>query len=308
MTLQESITKAKKIIIDNQPDKFALIYPFATENIDGYLSKYDLRSKSVLSVGSSNDQVINSYMLGANVVDSFDINPFTKFFFDLKKAAILALSYEEYLEFFCYYNYPKKYARNKNAFSLESFNKIRIYLNGDSLVFWSTLFNTFSGIRIRKKLFSKDEDFYKVVIHENAYLTRENFYILKKKIQKLKPTFYNVDFRDVSGHLNRKYDYIMLSNIAMHIESMYESPIQEFARDIKNLAEFINENGVMFISYLYDYDEKTKVKPYWDLIYQREKIINSLKDYKVFLESFVGVSGLIYNKEKMKDSVLVLKK
>ena len=39
---------------------FSRIYPFTTENISGYIDKFDLGNKSLLTVVSSVDQVINA--------------------------------------------------------------------------------------------------------------------------------------------------------------------------------------------------------------------------------------------------------
>lgn len=75
---------------------FAEIYPFTTENIYGYLNQFDLSNKSLLTLGSSCDQAINAIMHNCRDITVLDICPFTKFYFYLKKAAILSLSYEEF--------------------------------------------------------------------------------------------------------------------------------------------------------------------------------------------------------------------
>lgn len=41
------------------------IYPFTTENIQGYMKNLDMEGKTVLTVGSSLDQAYNALALGA---------------------------------------------------------------------------------------------------------------------------------------------------------------------------------------------------------------------------------------------------
>ena len=43
---------------------FFRLYPFTTENIDGYMDVFDVSGKKSLSVGSSGDQGINLAMRG----------------------------------------------------------------------------------------------------------------------------------------------------------------------------------------------------------------------------------------------------
>lgn len=308
MDLKNDIEKAKELICGYNHSKFYEIYPFATENISGYLNRYNLKEKSILSVGSSNDQIINAYFLGAKQVTSFDINPFTEYYFELKKAAIKVFSYEEFLNFFCYYNYPKTFIKNRNAFSYDKFLKISKYLSKESFVFWNTLFDRFSGLKIRKNMFSKDENLFRAVIKNNLYLDKENFYMLKNTIDGLKPLFINCDFRDISGILNDKYDYILLSNVLTYMETMYEYPLKGFSEDIKKLFSFLNDNGVMLVAYLYDFHKNTRVLPYWDLIYHKDKIFECFKEYDFTLESFTSSRGYAHNDFKFNDSVYVLKK
>ena len=49
-------------------------YAFTTENISGYISNMDIKNKSVLTLGSSCDQVFNCLLLDAKDVTIFDIN------------------------------------------------------------------------------------------------------------------------------------------------------------------------------------------------------------------------------------------
>lgn len=54
-------------------------YPFTTENISGYIKEFDLKNKSLLTLGSSGDQVINAALFNCRNIHVIDICPFTKF-------------------------------------------------------------------------------------------------------------------------------------------------------------------------------------------------------------------------------------
>ena len=67
---------------------FYKIYPFTTENIAGYINQFDLREHSLLTVGSSGDQVINAILSGGRDIMVLDINPYTKFYYYLSSLRI----------------------------------------------------------------------------------------------------------------------------------------------------------------------------------------------------------------------------
>ena len=75
---------------------FYNIYPFTTENISGYIDNFNLNGKSLLTVGSSGDQIFNAVLMGINDVTQVDINPFAKYYYYLKMyyLKILLLLYQ----------------------------------------------------------------------------------------------------------------------------------------------------------------------------------------------------------------------
>ena len=93
-TLEERIKKAKREILDTSNIiTFDNLYSFTTENINGYINKFDLKDKSLLTVGSSSDQVLNAHFLGCNDITLIDINEFTKdLYFLLTLESLIAFS------------------------------------------------------------------------------------------------------------------------------------------------------------------------------------------------------------------------
>ena len=110
-----------KIVDLSEYGKFFWIYPFTTENINGYIDLFDLKDKSLLTVGSSADQAIIANLKDCKDITILDINPLTKYYFNLKKAGILTLGYEEFCKFFCYIDYPKVFKYNYDTFNIESY-------------------------------------------------------------------------------------------------------------------------------------------------------------------------------------------
>lgn len=82
---------------------YSKIYTFTTENISGYINYFDFNNKSLLTVGSSGDQILNSFYNGARDITLFDINEYAKYYTYLKISAILSLSYKEFKLFFFKY-------------------------------------------------------------------------------------------------------------------------------------------------------------------------------------------------------------
>lgn len=112
--LEDTMRECRGEFLEYDYQGFFKIYPFTTENIDGYMHNFDVFGKKSLTVGSSGDQVINLAMRGCLDQTVIDVCPNTKFYFYLKKAGLLELDYSEFLQFFRFRNilcYLKKIPR-----------------------------------------------------------------------------------------------------------------------------------------------------------------------------------------------------
>ena len=81
--------------IGSAKELFRNVYPFATEMITGYMPKLEVKDKSVLTVGSSCDQVFNAMVEGAKDITLFDINSNVRDFYKLKRDIVLLVDREE---------------------------------------------------------------------------------------------------------------------------------------------------------------------------------------------------------------------
>lgn len=249
-----AIRKIEGIDINNS--NYASIYLFATENISGFTSKLPFSNKKILTVCSSGDQTFNLIFNDALEIDLFDINIFSKYYFELKKAAINSLEREEFFDFF--FNKPFK----NNVFNFEIYLKIRDYILDDKIrYFWDYLFCHYKGIDLYySNLFHKINCSKNTIIEYNDYLAnKENYNKLKFLLKDKKFNFYNFDlFKNEIPNKN-KYDFVYLSNIFDYLnignEVKYTSKIKEIIDNIRN--NNLTHNGIITVSYLYLYLDDT---------------------------------------------------
>ena len=279
------------------------VYPFTTENISGYINNFDLENKSLFTVGSSGDQAINASLHNCKDITLYDINPYLKYYYYLKVAALINLTRSEFFEFLRYKDYLNN-GYNKNVFNLELYNKIKDtlrLLDYESFLYYDELFNTFDGVTIRKALFIiDDEDSSKVLMHNNEYLRNELLYDeVKQKIKKVRLNFICDDIFDLKN--NKKYDNMWLSNILTWFSNK-----EKILKLIDKSYDCLNEDGKLLVSYLYKIGESYKLShsPVYDL----DNIFIDLSNYNLKLEVFEGVLYDSWISLYRKDGALILKK
>lgn len=282
-------------------ERFMSIYPFTTENINGYLDLFDLKDKKLLTVGSSSDQVFNAVLKDCYDITLFDICAFTEEYFYLKYAAIKLMTRDEFLNFFCYKN--KLFTNNKKSFRESIFYELLDYLNNikpEVSFFWEELLKRYRGIQIRKNLFNKDEYEVNMLKIMNRYLEDDNAYkLLRDKLDNIDIKFIYDNILNISDEI--KYDNIFLSNIACYYK--IDDIIYLFNRVLNSL----NDDGKMLLSYLYDTDINSEYISGEDEIYNLPLVFNNLpKDIKFY--TFIGNSGLRMHDKRMKDSVITYRK
>ena len=284
---------------------FYNIYPFTTENISGYIDNFNLNGNSLLTVGSSGDQIFNAVLMGINDVAQVDINPFAKYYYYLKMACIIELNMDEFLLFLRYKNYPKAFKDNVLVFNEYIFIKIRDTLkciNYDSFMFWDNLFQLYPRDIVRDHLFSIDEREDKFIKSCNLYLSDDKVYNkLRNRVKNIEPTFINGDIFEAD--IDKKFDNIWLSNIATYGLS-YEQIQGLFLK----YSNYLNMDGTLLLSYLYDTTINSKYNDNWEAIYNIKKILDMFKEYNLDIKSFKGIYDIIHDINRIKDSVLIYKK
>lgn len=244
------------------------MYVFTTENLIDYIKKIKPEGKDVLTVAGSGDQLINLSLLGANKIDSFDVNQNAYFITQLKLAALQALSYEEFLDFFCLYEsqelinnglitVQKRIGINEDAFSFKIYLQIKPYLDETSAFFWNLLYEDF---QFDGKKLASSSLFYdgnrENAIKNNKYLqSKENYLQAREQTQNIEVNFNECNLLDVHK-LNGMYDIMLFSNIYSYLIDEWYSIISrdEFVQYIEQSAsQRLKENGVIAVAYQYNY-------------------------------------------------------
>lgn len=262
MSVNQDIMNANEIIngkfglYNNLFHSTSSVYKFTNENISGYYELLNLEGKNILTVCSSGDHILEAILRDAKKVDCFDISIFTKYFMNLKLASVLSLEYDEFIT----YLFEKT---SDKIFYYKFYEKIRKSLKKidfDSLLFWDSLYNNARGFEIySSRLFTNmyiGISFFEN--KENSYLNKENYYILKTKLEKYLSLNKNILFEqsnvtDISKKFKDKYDLIFLSNIASYMENIYvhNAEINFYDLITKEIKTLLTEKGLIEVAYLY---------------------------------------------------------
>ena len=300
--LLNAINKCDGIFVEDIAKDFQLLYPFTTENINGYIRYFKLYNKTLLTVGSSGDQIINASLFDCKDIVCLDICPYTKFYFYLKLSCLLELNRDKFLKFLCY-KY-KAFRNNELAFHKSDYQNIKStlrLLDYESYLFWDELFSSFRELDIRKELFYFDENKMDVIIKSNSYLQNNIAYDeVRRKIMKTRIEFINDNILKIK--IDRLFDVIWLSNIGTYLSRHFVKIM------VDKMSKNLNDEGMLLISYLYKTVKTTKYQQDWNPIYNLEKTFNILQEYSPKLISFIGVDGISFHDNTIKNSILVYTK
>lgn len=243
--MKEDFYKAMEIIASktHHPREYLeydRVYPYTTENINGYMN--NVKDKSVLSVVGSGDHYLNLITKGAREVDCFDINKFALYYLRLKKAAVMTLNKREFFEFL-------------TSDSMKYFDEVKTQLDANSYLFWSNYIKYFTyntGIQGSFLFYPRcgGGDYLK----RNEYLTNEGYELLQERIIDKDEDYYFGDIYDVANSINKKYDSIYLSNICT-----YQEDLRRYRDLIISLRDNnLNDNGEIYYAYFYGNNDGDK--------------------------------------------------
>lgn len=225
--------------------RFNQIYSFTTENIRGYMEGLDLSGKRVITITGSSDHILNIILQGCLDILTFDINILSKYYMELKLAAIKTLSYDEFLNFLLY--------DTKDSFSYDIIQR----LNFESKSFWLNELrkNGNDGLKMKHSfLFNLKYYQEENKISNNLYLTRESYQIVKERLDKVKIQFVLSDVKDFE--VDGNYDYMFLSNVSDYLKDIYGDKTLENYK--KLIDKFSSKVKVIYLAYIYDIDSSNK--------------------------------------------------
>ena len=229
------------------------LYAFATEDMSSYFKEFKV-TNSFLTIGASGDQVINAINSGAKIIDVYDSNRLCRHAMHLKIAAIKALTYEEFIDFY-------------NTFTPFLFIKIADFLPYEELMYWGTLYSMYGpnnikgGDYLNSLLFTYKRLDQNLIKSINPYLDPTNYQKLKSIINNVSINYIDSDLYGLPNHIEEKtYDVINLSNIYEYLNYSNDTRFKH-ARNFKTfvmeqLFPHLNPNGTILVSYLYAWSEK----------------------------------------------------
>lgn len=208
------------------------VYPYTTEVISGYLP--NCTGADVLTVAGSGDHYLNAILMGAKNIDVFDINKLAILYLKLKRAAVLALTKDEYYDFL-----------TKDA--KKFFNEVSKYLDSDSISFWNDYIKYFingTGIQGTPMFYPRSHGSDYLVM--NNYMQKGQYDVLRDKLHSSTlGDWFHTDIEKL--YISKHYDKIFLSNIIS-----YKPLTLEFADTIDRLIENnLNDNGELYYGYFY---------------------------------------------------------
>ncbi len=274
---------------ENVMERFNSIYPFTSEHIAGYMKELDLTDKKVITVTGSTDHILNAILQGATEITTFDINPLTKPYMDLKISALKNLSYEDFIKLFLFES-------NMNLdYSIIS----SLDMSDESKMFWLEQLSKFNnnGIELRNSSLFNTKYFNPYSkLWQNLYLEKSKYNLLKQQLKDANITFINASLKDL--RIEDNFDYMFLSNISDYLSLMYSCDTLRKYRDL--LYEFQKRIDTIYFAYLYDIGNSNP-----------RTEIDDLRKVKEIFSNFQQVefkSALEGSSQDKKDGVLILKR
>lgn len=270
-------------------ERFNSIYPFTSENIAGYMKELDLTDKKVITVTGSTDHILNAILQGATEITTFDINPLTKMYMDLKISVIKNLSYEDFVKLFLF----------ENNINLDYNIISSLNMPNESKMFWLEQLSKFNnnGIELRNSSLFNTKYFNPYSkLWQNLYLEKSRYNLLKQQLKDANISFINSSLNDLK--IDEHFDYMFLSNISDYLNLMYSSDRLQNYRDL--LKEFQKKIDIIYFAYLYDIGNSNPRTEIDDLRKVKEIFFNFQQvEFKSALEG---------SSQDKKDGVLILKR
>lgn len=269
--------------------RFNSIYPFTSENIAGYMKDLDLTGKKVITVTGSTDHILNAVLQGATEITTFDINPLTKPYMDLKISALKNLSYKNFIKLLLF----------ESNINLDYSIISSLNMPNESKMFWLEQLSKFNnnGIELRNSsLFNTKYFNPNSKLWQNLYLEKNKYNLLKQRLKYANISFINSSLNDLK--IDEHFDYMFLSNISDYLNLMYSSDRLQNYRDL--LKEFQKKIDIIYFAYLYDIGNSNPRTEIDDLRKVKEIFFNFQQvEFKSALEG---------SSQDKKDGVLILKR
>ena len=242
------------------------VFPFTNENLPQIFKDFDFEGKSVLTVGSSGDQMFESIFNGAKRITVADANVCSQPYIELKIAALKNLSYEEASDYFT----------RESILDWNYYKKISHDLSPKAKEFWDTIMLEMElDLDTRRRIVSKL--FHGNFMHKGKstasfFREKEIYNKIKENVKDCEIDFIAADVTKFESLTRDKYDFIFLSNIFDYFRD------RTFFKCIDGLGRnVLKQNGIMQVDY--DFDETNFDGKMFDLLLKNAYLANDVNDY-----------------------------
>lgn len=220
------------------------IYSVSNERLRELFEHFNMEGKSILTTGSSFDQVIFAILKGVKKAIVADANPMSLPFGELKMAGIKNLEFEEFEKLFC----------SEGFLDYQFYSKLSHDLSEQARVFWETLLLESSGvgngfdaglIRVMfqqygyiSQPFSVDE---KVRNYKDREQAKTAFYKAKKALDSCEIGFVFAELSEFAKKVDGTFDFVFLSNIGDYVDKT------DFCEVVYALGTKLNKGGFVQI-------------------------------------------------------------
>ena len=228
--VQKALVAAKQLIEGKKEDMmfdvYAPLYPFNTENSARLFFERNnlINENNVATITGSGDAPLDLIANGVKKIHAFDINGLAKYHAKLKIAAVKAMTFEEFKQFFlCNYD---GYVVN------EHYQKARTFLDDETRLLWDEIFKFINEKKLKMHPWFEGTDaklFYKIqslmggqanrtIKNPFSYMANETTYndlkqiLLNKNSEYI--TFHDTDVFDVDKVIDfNGINYFYFSNV-----------------------------------------------------------------------------------------------
>ncbi len=257
-----------------QFQRIAPIYPFTTENLAGYFPFLKLEGKTVLTVSSSGDQVLNAIYYGTKQIDAFDVNFLSGLYSELKTQALRFLDYDEFLSFF------SLAPDNHQVLSKRIYDKFSDSLSASAKYVFDLFYQAFEdhGYEMRNShlFYNRPQVDHQAVIY-NDYLQNSDKYLqTRKNLNASGYRWMQSNIKDLETILepSLRYDVILLSNIADYAHLMYpgREHLKYFTQQIiYPLARHLSSEGIMCAACIFQIDAQIPTQAKNDMYMEQKR-------------------------------------
>ena len=200
----------------------------------------------------------------------------------------------------------KVYYYNYEYLDYYLYDRISAKLDDETKSFYDFLYERHKYNYINHALYYEFKNRKTNLVNFNEYLGEGNYYKLADILRDKDEEFIECDINELNNRINgKKFDFIFLSNISDYLTKMYDRDyLNRYKKIIMVLADFLNNNGIMQVGYIYNYFYNQKEYNPFRIKKERQNVFTTDLFHSLFVDSY---SESIYSKDdrRSKDQVII---